>query len=266
MRHLTEDTCRDLLGDLLSPAERRAALAHAAECPTCEDVLRACAGERERMRIRGYALGVIEPRSATDPESRKVARPRPPAERPSTGQEMIDRLWGLVPTLRWGFAAGAVAVAALVLVLILPTDRAPYSDLSRPLLPYQEEITLRGQPGPAGDALLQGLDAYTAGDLTTATDHLDSARADGPAELVRRIYLGSALLRQAEYARALEVLESVNLEQVPEPWRRETRWNLYLALRGSGRDPEADALLDTLTEGPGALGQRALDHQESIRR
>ena len=264
MRHLTEDTCRDLLGDLLSPAERRAVLTHAAECPSCEDVLRVCAGERERMRIRGYALGLVKPPRETEPAAGK--EPGPPAERPSTGQRLIEWLRGLAPPPRWGFAAGAVAVAAILLVLILPPGPVPYSDLSRPLLPYQEGITLRGESGSADDALLQGLHAYTADDLAAATDQLDTAAADGPAELVRRVYLASALVRQAEYARALEVLESVNFAQIPEPWRRETRWNLYLALRGSGRDSEADALLDTLTDDPGVLGQRARDHQESIRR
>jgi hypothetical protein len=153
-----------------------------------------------------------------------------------------------------------------LLLLVMPGGRPPYSELSRPLLPYDEEIVLRAPSGPVPQPIVDGLKAYDAGDLASAEILFESTTAEGVAEWVRRVYLGSVLVLRAEYARAAEVLESVDLTRVPEPWTRETRWNLYLALRGSGRHEEATRVLDEMTELPGALGDRARQHRETMPR
>jgi hypothetical protein len=70
------------------------------------------------------------------------------------------------------------------------------------------------------------------------------------------------MVMQRDYAHAVEVLQRIPFQQVPDPWRNESRWNLYVALQGEGRASRADSLLETMAKEPGPIGQRARNIQQ----
>jgi hypothetical protein len=113
--------------------------------------------------------------------------------------------------------------------------------------------------GPPGedDALARGLEAYAAGDVRTAIERLEAREVTGELETIRRIYLASALAWDERYAEAAALLETVSPEELPDPWSSETRWTLYVALRGSGRAGAADSLLRVMADGEGEIAERA---------
>jgi hypothetical protein len=79
----------------------------------------------------------------------------------------------------------------------------------------------------------------------------------GSLEGVRAVYLGSALALSGRYGEAADVLRGVSLTAIPDPWGREARWTLYVALVECGRGQAADSLLKSLAEEPGEIGRRA---------
>jgi hypothetical protein len=60
-----------------------------------------------------------------------------------------------------------------------------------------------------------------------------------------------------EYSQAIAVLDTVDLEVLPEPERGESMWTLYFSLRKLDLHERADFLLDSLAVYPGEIGERA---------
>lgn len=206
-RHLSDARCADLVLGLAGADARAEADAHVRDCAMCRERLRSHAGATVRARVDA-AAGV----------GLRVVRPS-------------RRAWG------WGAAAAAlVAVAALMLSRPAPRTNAP-AWLSDP----GDVVTMRAE-GSLDSALIRGLRAYAGHDLPGAIGALESASASGSAEQVRRLYLGHALLARGEAARAASVLETLDPNALPEPWRDEARRTLAEAWRRSGRGARADSL------------------------
>lgn len=210
--HLHEDRCAELVLGLVGEAERETAIAHAERCDACARRLRAHVAAQARML-------------ADRPAPLSAVAPRP-----------IHR----IPRLRyWLPAAAALAVVSVLLVQRLgPQAPAPET---RWLPALGEPQLLRGAT-PADPHLAAGLEAYAARDLETTARELAAARAEGPAEQARRVYLAHAWLELGEPERALPLLQSVRFLELPGPVSREAVVLLARALRATGHAAEADSL------------------------
>lgn len=217
--HLSEARCADLVLALLATDARDKALAHARDCPSCE----------ERLRLHAAA------------QARAMAQS---ARRFGPGQ-VGGRVLAL-PVRPWVWLAAAAAlVAVLALPRMVPTPpREPQRWLPTP----DAGITLReGETDPHFSA---GLAAYARRDLLVARRELEAAKVTGGAETARELYLGNTLLALDEPESALRLLRRIDLLNVPEPWQEEVLWSLQLAYRRTGQGMRADSLLRTLQASP----------------
>jgi hypothetical protein len=218
--HLTEDRCAELVLGLAGASEREAAIAHAERCEACAVRLRAHVAAQARML-------------ADQPAPLSAGAPRAIRRIPRLGY--------------WLPAAAALAVVSVLLARSLaPPVPAP---ASRWLPALGEPQLLRGA-APADPHLAAGLRAYAARDLATAARELASARAEGPAEQARRVYLAHAWLELGEPERALPLLRSVNFAELPAAVSREAAGLLAHALRATGHGAEADSLERLLQRTP----------------
>lgn len=267
--HIDEHGCLDLLHGLLSSDEEEKILSHLATCPACERLLReraADAARREATRV----LRVL-PQGELAVEKRGTAlRVSEHEKRRSRGivGQVWRSLWVARRRPRFQLAAGLAVVAAVFLLILWPHDietpeapEAPGSPLLHPLPSYSFRLQPREIPGTGPrDDLRAGLAAYGSGDFERSVEALRRAREPGLErvnQMVRDIYLGSALARMGKYEEAAEVLGAVSLLLVPDPWGSEARWTLYVALKGCGRAAAADSLVRLLVREPGEVGERA---------
>ncbi len=271
--HLDEHGCLDLLHGLLSVEEEERILAHLADCPACEKRLQERAADVARME----ATRVLRFPPGRDPvlEKRGTAVRSPDIEK-HRARGFVGQTWRNLQAawrqprfrLAGGLAGGLAVVAAVSLLIIWPhylrTPEAPEAPGAAPihLLPsYSFQLQPREVPGagPRED-LRAGLEAYENRDFERAVEALRTAREpelDRVHQMVRDIYLGSALAGMGKYEEAVEVLREVKLQLVPDPWGCEARWALYVALRGCGQEAAADSLLRVLASEPGEVGDRA---------
>lgn len=267
-RHLDEDLCLDLVHGLLPAAEEERALSHLYDCPECEKLFRETVVERERLRAAKKV------RFAPDGTVVLERRPEPfdgAAEETPRSEvgKLVAHVWTAVTAWaresRWRPALALAAPLALAILMFWPrgTD-TPGSSSLRWLPSASEFLRLRaGGPPDEGDELARGLEAYSVGDLRAAIERLEVREATGELETIRRIYLASALAWGERYAEAVALLETVSPEELPDPWSGETRWTLYVALRGSGRAGAADSLLRVMGDGEGEIAERARRQRES---
>lgn len=261
--HLDEHLCIDLLQGFLSPAETETILAHAADCPSCERLLRERAGDDERIaatmivRARSDGSIILERRGS-------AVRVRERAE--GVLRRMVRRtqeqLAGAVRVPRYGVVGAVAAAAVVALVLQWPRDDEISRVLELQALPsYSFRLESRDvSASRVREALESGLRAYDEREFETAARLLqavDASALDDVDRTVHRIYLGSALTWSGHHETAVEILESVPLSSVPGSWGREARWTLFVALKGAGRDASADSLLQILVRTPGEIGERA---------
>jgi hypothetical protein len=255
-RHIDADLCLDLLNDLLPPDEKQKLLSHLAVCPSCEKFFR----ERARVRDRLLAGKTLRSLAGGDLVLEKSLESGPDRVQRESLWDSVTGFWPEVlrrlrrPHFR---LAGGVALAAVVVLLVIRLQLRESSDILICALPTTYDDTrLRAIAGAAGKDLAGGLEAYAQEDLDRATSLLKKAEA-GELENVRRVYLGSALALEGRYPDAVEVLQTVPFEVVPEEWRHEAQWTLYVSLKRTGREASADSLLRILAERPGEVGGRA---------
>lgn len=242
--HTTVDELVDLQLGLLGVEESERILEHLAACPSCEESLRETYADRQRL-IASREL---------HRDAHGVAAVAPRSDAPLPAKARIVRFRSVAIPL--------TAAASLFLMLWL--------------WPHDDPGTSRWLPSPsavlqvrsgAADAeppdLAAGLRAYDARDLEEAISTLSLAEGTGPLEDVRRVYLGSALVRTGRNDEAVAVLSGVATRTLPDPWGSESRWNLYLALAGCGRAASADSLLGELAREQTTIGRRA---RQEIRR
>lgn len=256
--HIDGHACMDLLHGLMDPAEREQTFAHLAECPACEELLRSMCTEWERFRaspnlsMNGAGVLVSE------------AVPQAPRECSEGGIAAgLRRLWQLLNAhTAWvprRYAVGLAVVALSLIVLLLPRGGDKEGSLRADwLLPMANDIRLREVGGIREDTLLaNGLQAYERRETERAVELLSRAVAAGSLEVVRKMYLASALVHLGRHGEALPILESLRIERLPEPWSSEVAWTFYLALRAQKQRARADSVLHGLAESPGEIGERA---------
>jgi hypothetical protein len=267
-RHLDEDLCLDLVHGLLPAAEEERVLSHLHDCPECEELFRETVIERERLRAAKRVRFAPDGRLVLERRAEPVAGAADETPRSEIGK-LVAHAWTAVSewarVSRWRPAlALAVPLALAILVLWPHSTEMPDSSSLHWLPSASEFLRLRaGGEAGEGDELARGLEAYSAGDLRAAIERLEAGEATGPLETIRRIYLGSALAWSGRYAEAAALLETVSPQELPDPWSGETRWTLYVALRGSGRAGAADSLLRVMADGEGEIAERARRQQES---
>jgi len=242
--HLDEDACLDLLHGLEPPEKREASLQHLAACPSCAQRFQLMFSERESLRAQeGEALRGDE----AAPESTLWARLRASLRRP-----------------RLQLAMGLAAAVAVVIVTLLPRQAPePEASLLYWLPSSTADLRLRTSDGTAlNEDLAAGLEAYGNRDLDRATRLLERAEVGGHYETIRKIYLGSTLAWSGKHAEAAALLGNLSTRTLPDPWRSEARWTLFVALRGCGRNARADSLLALLNRESGEIGRRAHEQLE----
>lgn len=258
--HLGEDTLLDLIQNLLPVEQKEQALSHLTRCSACEQQLQARVAERERLRA-SRVLRTL-PSGELVAERREDVADAPAMKHGGVGETLSDFWENLLAGFRrpvYPLAVSAVVVAAVLLVVLWPRPGEPPGSSSLTWLrAYTEDIRLRDAvDATPGDLLAGGLEAYADRDLAHAADLLGQVRVSGPLEIIRNIYLGSALAWDGKYGEAVTVLENTPVHAVPDPWRSEAQWTLLVALYESGRTARADSLLQSLAKEPGPAGDRA---------
>ena len=208
-RHLADAHCADLVLDLLAPAERHAALAHASSCPECAARLRSHVSAASRMR----------------------------ADLPAGRRARISRMSPLVPLL-----PALAAAAALVVLLGLPrgVQHVPRTSASWLAMPADGVLF---REGAAEDPhLVAGFAAYARHDLPVARRELELARAGETAEQARRVYLAHVVLLEGDAERALALLRSLDWIELPAAVHRPAVELLVQAERATGHPASADSI------------------------
>jgi hypothetical protein len=224
-----EDRILDLLHGLLPERERAEALEWIAEDPEAERTLRRRAAAMERARAAGV--------------------PRLRREAPTA--------WTRFAAVRGNpRALIAFGAAAAVVVLLLRLPAGPGSEGFHPLPTDVATLRLRSD-SELPDAVISGLEAYASGEWDRAAELLGAAPAPGAGDIVRRAYLASSLALSGRNAEALEILEGLPAEILPEPWGSECEWTRALALHETGRSDEARARMERLAGGTGDVAARA---------
>jgi len=248
-RHLDRDEILDLVMGLGSADERTAWLQHVRTCPQCEDELQRSSEVLGRARLD--VASVIE---SLDRGAAKSTNGRA-AARSELARRRIDSRWILL----------GAGLAAAVAAVVLRPEPSPLLGQLRPL-PRQVEFV---QPRDSGDhgaaaCLAPGLEAYARGDYASAARLLGGCEAEGGAETMRRLYLGSALALCGRFDRAAKTLEGLPSASIPEAWRGEADWTRCVASYGCGREREGDSLLAGLASAGGADAERAIGLREAL--
>ena len=252
--HLDDARCADLVLRLTPPAEREAALLHAASCPPCEARLRAHASAADRAASewtvrRPAEEGAAPPASRGEPVVNAPAGVRAPGMRRADevvlpGVAFHPRAARRRPIAVWRDARVLTVAAAALFLLAVAWPliaRGPW--ISRPTwLPAAGEV-VRTREGETEDPrIAAGLAAYERRDLETADRELSAAQASGATDLLRRLYLGHVRLERGDPHAAVEMLNALPWKMVPEPWRREGVRVLARALRQDGDAARADSI------------------------
>jgi hypothetical protein len=259
--HLDVDLLKDLLHDLLPSATKRQAYAHMVSCPACETRFREKYAARERLRSRGaprldssgeVLFDSFREEAVKDPSAAAAREPAISLRRMHLGLLALARR----PAVQLAGGLSAAAIILAVVLLNVQTTGGPPPQI-RALPSFTADLTPRGPEDlPEQDDLLAGLAAYDSENLERAIALLVQARAEGPFEVVRKAYLGSALARTGRHAEAVDILMSIEPMALPEDYF-EARWTLYVSLLECGLHVRADSLLRVLAGEYGELGRRA---------
>ena len=265
--HIGEHLCLDLLQGFLSPEEERRVVAHLAACSRCEKLFRERASEEARLE----ATHVLVTAPGGEPAVERRGTAIREHGRAARDGRITDMLSDFATYLLSGFkkprfqvAGGLAAAAAAVIVSFAVWDHyrePPGVQELHMLTPYSFDLEARETPESAIEENLKaGLEAYDEEDFKQAAELLDRAgvsELDEAHELVRTIYLGSALAWQGKHREAAAALEKVPFTLVPGEWAGEAQWTLYVAFRESGREASADSLVRILATKRGEVGDRA---------
>lgn len=224
--HPGEDALIDLAHGLVVGHAARPLLVHLATCADCERLFREISGRRERLLAEGA--------------------PTPGRSNPSMERRRV-----------WPWLAAAAMLAVAVAAPLLVDRKHPV--LIDALLPAEGETTLmRSGDHVAGlDSFIEALEVYRARDPRLAARLFREADVPEGYDGLRRLYLASALLLVGEPDESLAVLETLNVDTLPQPWRDEARWVAYLGLRERGDAEAARPRLEQLADSPGEIGDRA---------
>lgn len=260
IRHLDGDECIDLLHGHLGPEDEARIVDHAATCPSCEEVFRDAVRAFESARATPGLVRDEEGRLVRELPARTAVRSDAPAARPTAPPR---RSWAFRWRAAWA-GIGLVGAVAAVLLLFLRSDEPRPADTASYWIPADREVVRLRAGIRLDEGIEAGLRAYRERDTTTAIARLQDARTDGAYDVLRRIYLGSALLNDGRADEAAAALGDLSMFTIPEPWRSDARWILALALLESGREDQARTPLEALASGDGPLAERARTRLKEI--
>jgi len=218
--HVGDETLFDLAHRLLEKAQAQAVMEHLRSCPACESRFRETVRERERARIAAEAGA------------------------PAGGRKAI---------VGWSAAVAAVLAAVSVLALWRP---AP--PIAADWLPAgTAEVFLRDVT-PCSDQkdVVRAVEAYRARDAAAVVALLEGKDLPAACDPVK-LLLASALVHQGKDASALEVLDLLKVQSLPQPARDRALWTQAAALDHVGRHGEAKDVLHDLAARPGEFQDRA---------
>ena len=239
VNHMSDEVLTDLAMNLLPGGHASKAVEHIASCSACEERFRGIAAEWESSAAR-----VDEILS----QARRADHAR--ASTPSAYERYVH------PNIKWAVTAAALIVIAMIVPMLVPEpDEGP---VATKLPPLTRDVLPRAViSGEQNEVLMKGLNAYAEDDLDKAIVALQQVTTEGPIDALRRVYLANALTRQGRFNEALNILEPVPLELVPDPWSSEAQWTQYVAFVRSGQTDRAQTVLEALAEQPTAAGARA---------
>ncbi len=221
--HLEADHVVDLVHGLLEEPLRSELADHIARCESCAEVVRLRSAELELARSEAPA-----------------AVHRLPAP--------LRRRWPRYAT--WTGAAAAV----LAMVLLWQFGASEPIEYRLPVANVLEP--LRSDTGDIA-RLEAALAHYEAKRYTQAASTLQGSEFAKPMEALRRIYLASALTHADDPVGAIDVLASLDLAAIPEPWRGHGLCVSYVAYVHGDRNDDAAALLPQLTQREDRIGDIA---------
>jgi len=217
MEHVADESLFDVAHGYVEDERRRAVLHHLRRCPACERRFREVVRDRELARIQ--------------------AKPLPS---PRRGVFVVSAA-----------AAAAVLVTAGILMLsqrspAIPTDWLPTAST---------EVFLRDAT-PCSDQASAAVAAYRAHDAAQVVRLLQGRELPAKCDPMK-LLLASALVHQDDPAGALQVLDGLEVESLPQPARDRGRWTEAAALDRLGRQGAADAILRDLASRSGEYRDRA---------
>lgn len=247
--HLSEDDVVDLANDLLDEPTRSRMVAHAAACPRCDGRLREVVGAHERGRAR-----------AQDYLARADAPEMNAHGRAGNRHASASTLRRSRPTAVLLVAAGVLmAAAAGVVWQQLGTARSLASLAQPAWLPTGFDASPERRSGAldADSTLFDGIAAYERRDHSSAESLLAVPCRNETLEWVRRLYRANLLVALGRPAEAVPLLDSREVELLPEPWSGEAQWTLLVSLARTGATARADSLLRLLSVRDDEIGVRA---------
>lgn len=155
-------------------------------------------------------------------------------------------------------AAGALAAAAALVLVLLPRGHAPY--VAEPYwigLPTDGVVSRSVDGTEVDPRFLDGLAAYELHHAAQAARLLDGVRVPGDLGGLAGLYLATALYNAGRFEAAADSLRAMNLEAVPRPWRDQGMWLLGLSLAAAGNPEAARPWFERLASGDGALSRPA---------
>lgn len=220
--HVPDDALVELAHGLVGADERARLLDHVKACPPCERRFVEACHDLEIARA-GNA-------SVTSSPSRRG---------------------------HW-LALGAVAATVIAVVLFVPSKHRPIVAVD--WLPADATESLERGEAPCGPTGLaaDAVAAYSAHDAVRVVSLLGGRQLPASCDPLK-LLLASALLHQSDAKESLRVLESLDVESLPQPARDRGRWMRALALDHLGRRDEARRQLEALADRPGEYRARAAD-------
>jgi hypothetical protein len=129
-------------------------------------------------------------------------------------------------------------------------------------IPVESQVLhSRSATAPADSSFAAGLRAYAERDAAAAIALLEAARTQEGWEDLRRVYLASALVHASQGDTALGILQGLDVQTLPQPWRDRAQWVRFQALQATGRHAEADSLLHGLIDATGEVGAMARERR-----
>jgi len=222
MQHVGDETLLDLVHGFLEGGTRRSVLEHVRSCPACAARFRETVQARERARIAAAPVA------------------------PASGTRMV---------LTWTAAAAAVLAVVSFLALWrrgpeIPADWLPTATTEV----FLRDVTACSDQGEA----LRAVEAYRAHDAAAVVALLDGRELPAACDPVK-LLLASALVHQGRAASALEVLDDLTVQTLPQPARDRALWTQAAALDQVRRRRDADGVLRDLAARPGHYRDRATE-------
>jgi hypothetical protein len=154
--------------------------------------------------------------------------------------------------------AGSLAAAAVIVVLLSWPGRMPPDREATWWIPVESQVLHNRSAARAADSsFTAGLRAYARRDAEAAVPLLEHALTNAGWEDLRRVYLASALVHASRGDAALGILQTLDVQTLPQPWRDRAQWVRFQALQDTGRHTEADSLLRSLVDATSEVGALA---------